>query len=37
MFSKILACFVKKMEETQETLKDWIGQYFMEVVSHGEH
>lgn len=37
MFSKILACFVKKMEETQETLKDRIGQYFMEVVSHGEH
>jgi hypothetical protein len=37
MFSKILACFVNKMEKTKETLKDRIGQYFMEVVSHGEH
>lgn len=37
MFSKILACFVKKMEETKDSFKDWIWEYFMQVVSHGEH
>lgn len=37
MFSKLLACFVKKMEETKDTLKDWIWEYFMQEVSHGEH
>lgn len=37
MFSKILSCFVDKMETTKETLKDWIWEYFMQEISHGEH
>ena len=37
MFSKILSCFVDKMETTKDTLKDWIWEYFMQEISHGEH
>jgi type I restriction-modification system DNA methylase subunit len=37
LFSKILACFIDRMQETKETLKDWIWDYFMQEVSHGEH
>lgn len=37
MFSKILACFVDKMEQTKDTFKDWIWEYFMQEITHWEH